>query len=208
MKSMYARAGAGALCAALLAGCGGDDNGSLLLTVTVYGLIKPGLVLTNNNGEQDLSVPAGSDPSPSGTGQSVYFPNLIAQDANFNVTVKSQPTATTCTPVEGSNTGKANYYNAQRVVVQCVTNSYKLGGTISGLTQDQVTLTNGSVTVTVRPETGSTFTFPGTVYDGLNYGVTVLTQPSGLTCSVQNGTGTMPSGDMLNVVVTCAPKSA
>jgi hypothetical protein len=205
MKSKYARITAGALCAALLASCGGSDNGSLTLRVYVFGLFKPGLVL--QNGDQTVTVNPGSSPDPNSRTE-VYFPNLIAQDSTINVTVKTDAVATKCTPDPATATNvKANYYSALQVEVHCTTNSYKLGGTVTGLTKDQLVLTNGGNNVTIRPETPSPFVFPGAVYDGLNYGVTVLTQPEGLTCSVQNGVGTMPSGDVMNLAVTCVPKA-
>ncbi|QBE64172.1 hypothetical protein [Pseudoduganella lutea] len=199
MKSMYACATAGALCAALLAGCGGSDNGNLTLRVGVQGLLKPGLVL--KNGDQTVSVPAGAN--------EVYFPNLIAEDSTINIEIVTDATATVCSVDKATSTNiKANYYTALRTSVTCVTNSYKLGGTVTGLTQDQLVLTLGSNTVTIRPETGSSFEFPGSVYDGFAYGVTVLQQPEGLTCTVENPTGTMPSGDRLNLAVSCVPRAS
>lgn len=201
MKSLYARVTAGALCAAMLSACGGDDNGSLSLSVTVYGLFKPGLVL--KNGDQTVTVAAGGSPSPN-SAQTIYFPNLIAQDSNINITVQTDATATKCEVDKATATNiSANYYTALQPIVRCTTNSYKLGGSVTGLTQDQLVLTNGGADVTIRPETGNSFVFPGNVYDGLNYGITVLTQPQGMTCTVQNGVGTMPSGDVMNVAVTC-----
>ncbi|MBB3220343.1 hypothetical protein [Pseudoduganella umbonata] len=199
MKSMYARATAGVLCAAMLAGCGGDDNGNLTLLVTVNGLAKPGLVL--KNGDQTVSVPVGSN--------QVYFPNLIAEDSTINIEIVTQPTAAVCTVDEASGRNvSANYYTALRPQVYCVTNSYKLGGTVTGLTQDQLVLAMGNVTATIRPETGNSFVFPTNVFDGANYGVTVLQQPEGLTCTVDNPTGTMPSGDKLNLAVSCVPRAS
>lgn len=199
MKSMYARATAGALCAAMLAGCGGSDNGNLTLMVTVRDLAKPGLVL--KNGDQTVSVAAGS--------AQVYFPNLIAEDSTINIEIQTQPTAAVCRVDEASGKNiKANYYTALRPVVICETNAYQLGGTVTGLTQDQLVLALGNMTVTIRPETGTDFVFPGKVYDGSNYGVTVLQQPQGLTCTVDNPTGTMPSGDKLNLAVSCVPRAS
>ncbi|WBS02597.1 hypothetical protein OU994_30920 [Pseudoduganella sp. SL102] len=199
MKSMYARATAGALCAAMLAGCGGDDNGNLTLLVTVEGLAKPGLVL--KNGDQTVSVAAGSS--------QVYFPNLIAEDSTINIEVQTQPTAAECRVDEASGKNiKANYYTALRPRVICETNSYQLGGTVTGLTQDQLVLALGNMTVTIRPNTGPDFVFPGKVFDGAAYGVTVLQQPEGLACTVDNPTGTMPSGDKLNLAVSCVPRAS
>ena len=47
---------------------------------------------------------------------------------------KTQPTAAKC-DVDPKTVGlKANYYTARQVVINCITNSYTLGGTIAGLT--------------------------------------------------------------------------
>lgn len=203
MKSIYARATAGALCAALLAGCGGSDNGTLSLMVTVNGLVKDGLVL--KNGDQTLAVTKGSSVTGAVT---AYFPNLIAEDSTINIEVQTQPTATVCKVDAATGTNvKANYYSALKPIVNCTTDSYKLGGTVSGLTQGQLVLVNGSMTVTI-PTNAADFTFPTTVYDGFPYGVTVLQQPDGLTCTVDKATGTMPSGDLMNLVVTCNERTA
>jgi serine/threonine protein kinase, bacterial len=51
----------------------------------------------------------------------------------------------------------------------------------------------------------STFALPASVAFGGGYAVTVQTQPSGLTCSVASGSGTMGAGNVSNVSVTCAP---
>ena len=50
---------------------------------------------------------------------------------------------------------------------------------------------------------GGTFTFSSGIDQGGSYSVTVLTQPSGQTCSVHNGSGTIGTADISNVVVNC-----
>jgi len=192
MKSMYVRASVSALCAALLAGCGGGDDGSLVLQASISGLTKPGLVLTS--GSQEVTVPAGAG--------AVTFPNLIEEDSTIDVKIKTQPTAAHC-DVNAKTVGlKANYYTARQVEITCVTNSYFLGGTIAGLTGEGLILNNGEQQV--KPAAGSTgFTFEKKVADGANYGVTVLQQPAGQVCTIANNVGTMPSGDLSNIAVTC-----
>lgn len=195
MKSMYVRASVSALCAALLAGCGGGDDGSLVLQATIYGLTKPGLVLTN--GSQELTV------TPSGSAaMTVTFPNLIEEDSTIDVKIKTDPTAAICKVNEKTVGLKANYYTARQVEITCITNSYTLGGTIAGLTGEGLVLNNGDQQV--KPAAGSTgFTFANKVADGANYGVTVLQQPAGQVCTIANNVGTMPSGAVSNIAVTC-----
>jgi len=191
MKSLMMRSGAAALCALALAGCGGSGNGDLILAGAITGLDRTGLTLTNNGGTPLVIADSAS---------SFAFPELIATDKEFFVEVKTQPPGQQCTP--SNNRNKANYYTAQQVLITCLTDSYLLGGTISGLTQGELTLANGAATVTLRAGI-TNFTFPVKVGNRRPYGVTVLTQPAGLTCTVANGSGEMPVADRLNIAVSC-----
>lgn len=198
MKSLYLRAVMAIVCAVGLAACGGG-SGTLVLGGTVSGLVKDGLVLTNNNADT-VTIAAGST--------TFAFSNLIATDDQFNVTIKTQPTGAVCSISGTTGSGKANLYNTDYIVVSCVTNSYTLGGTISGLTGTGLVLVNGadsfSPAVPADPSAATPFTMPSKVADGSVYGVTVLSQPTnGQTCLVANGTGTMGSTAIAPIVVTC-----
>jgi len=198
MKSKYLSAAAALLCAAGLAACGGG-NGSLSLGAQVYGLDRAGLVLQNNGGD-DLTIDA------AGT---YYFATLLAPDANFSVTVKTQPANVKCTAA--NNTGKINYYSYLQTTVTCIPDSFALGGTVSGLNGDGLVLANGARTVAVT-NGATTWSFTDPVPNGSVYGVTVLAQPTrienGVTvkqsCVVNNGTKTMPASVVSDVVVTCS----
>ena len=48
------------------------------------------------------------------------------------------------------------------------------------------------------------FTFVTQLATGAAYNVTVKTSPSGQSCSVSGGTGTVASANVTSVVVTCA----
>jgi len=79
----------------------------------------------------------------------------------------------------------------------------EVGGTITGLTNAGLVLTNGSETINVAANATS-FTFPTGLDDGKAYAVSVVTQPAGLQCGVTNGTGVASSSAVVNnVVVTC-----
>ena len=193
MKHLYLRSCVALLCAATLSSCGGG-HGTLVLAGTVTGLLQPNLVLTNNGGS-DLAVASGA--------VSFQFADLLVTDAAFDVEVKTQPTQTVCTPF--NNTGKASSFNTTTLVINCVTNSFAVGGSITGLGANAgLKLINGTDTVTINDSTG-VFVFPVKVAFGSPYGITVLQQPSnGKTCSVSNGAGriTVPS-DVNNVQVSC-----
>jgi hypothetical protein len=201
MKSLYLRSSLALACAMSLAACGGGDE-NIQLTGAIYGLTKPGLVIQNNGGP-DLAIPANS--------QGFAFPALIGSDADFNITIKTQPTSANCTVINGK--GRSAAFGVFGVEIRCITDSYDLGGTITGLDSAGLILINGSERIVV-PAGATSFTLTkyktdgtydtGRVPDGQPYGITVLQQPAGRTCSVANGTGTMGNGPALTAVtVTC-----
>lgn len=171
-----------------LAACGGYSAVNLGGTVT--GLTTSGLVLAN--GTNTVSIPANAT--------SYTFPTQIGNYASYSVSVQTQPARLTCA-VTNPN-GTASGVDITYVNVTCTPNTYVLGGTVTGLTGTGLRLTNGSDTLDVAAGS-STFTFPTKVADGSVYGVAVLAQPTGQTCTVTNGTAVMGAGDVTSVTVTC-----
>lgn len=206
MKSLYLRAGLAVLCGATLAGCGGG-SGSLQLGGTIVGLNKPGLVLMNGTS----TVTVTSDNYASFT-----FPDLVANDASFDIEIKQQPdpALATCDTAIQFNKGKANIYTVRQAIVTCHTTTYPLGGVVHGLkTGSTMVLANGSQIVAVTgPATAGadvSFTFPTEVPNGSNYGLTVLSQPSDAnsqqtgTCVVNSPAAEMPAAKVSNLDVSC-----
>ena len=205
MKNLYLRSAVALACALGLAACGGDDDGTYALQGAVYGVNTTGLVLQNNGG-QDLVVEPNAN--------SFVFPQLLANNDGFNVTVKSAPAnAQKCEVLSGK--GTANAYNGTgNISVVCTLNPHNVSGTVSGNTTGDMVLINGSDRITVAANV-STFTFTrdnpadagktkiGTVGEGNPYGIQVLTPPPGRTCTVEKGTGTILKIDVTDVKVTC-----
>ena len=80
--------------------------------------------------------------------------------------------------------------------------TYTVGGTVSGLSGTGLVLKlNGSGDLPVSAN--GAFTFAGGLTSGSAYAVTVGTQPSGQTCAVANGSGTIGTANVTNVTVTC-----
>jgi hypothetical protein len=200
MKSMYLRFCVAMACALGLAACGGN-SGNLLLGGHVIGLTRDGLVVQNNGGTP-FPVPANSI---------VYsFPDLIGNDQKYNVTIQSSPPSAVCTVVNG--TGTSGAYSVTSVDITCITKPYDLGGTVSGLDASGLVLVNGSDRQEI-PAGATSFTMTrknadgsyasGKVGDGSPYGVTVLTQPAGRSCTVNNGVGTMGAAAVMSIQVNC-----
>ncbi|MES2126033.1 MAG: hypothetical protein V4463_02065 [Pseudomonadota bacterium] len=201
MKSLTLRSSVALACALGLSACGGH-SGSLLLGGSVAGLTKDGLILLNKNTNEELPVSAGSS--------QFSFTRLISPDESFEVIVKTQPGGAICTVTNGK--GKSGSYSVTSVVVSCTTNTYTLGGTVSGLKNAGLTLVNGASRKDIPADATSfnmnlynadgTYSI-GKVADGAPYGITILAQPAGQTCSLANAIGTMGSADINTVKVTC-----
>ncbi|CAJ0783399.1 6-phosphogluconolactonase [Ralstonia chuxiongensis] len=160
---------------------------------TVKGLSTGQQVTLFNNNADPLTVSADGP---------FTFATPVPYNGSYAVMVSAQPTNQTCTVSNGSGAGTVANVNSVEVV--CSANTVKVGGTVKGLVNDQqVTLkNNGADPLTVSAD--GSFTFPTPVVYNGSYAVTVDTQPTGLTCTVSNGTDTGVVADVASVVVTCS----
>jgi hypothetical protein len=163
----------------------------------VSGLSGSGLVLSLNSGAQTFNVSANG---------SFVFPTGLASGSAYAVTVQTQPSAPTQTCTVGSGSGSVTNANVSDVSVTCSTDTYTVGGTVSGLTGTGfvLSLNSGAQTLAIGADGG--FTFPTAIASGSAYAVSVQTQPSApaQTCGVSNGTGTIASSNVTNMAVQCA----
>lgn len=191
-----------------LAGCGGggsgdkDDDNPASATYAIGGTLS-GLSgsVTLRNGSETLTRSANG---------AFTFSGELKEGASYSVSVATQPSGQACAVTNGSGTvGKADVSN---VAVTCTTTggptTYSIGGTVSGLA-GSVTLSNGiTLTEIVTVTANGSFTFPTRVVNGSAYAVMVTTQPSGQTCSVVNGSGSVASASVTNINVACATTTA
>ena len=131
---------------------------------------------------------------------SLSLASSLPPGASYSVSVSAQPTGETCSVAGGTGTiGSANVAN---VVVTCSDLAYSLGGAISGLNGSGLVLANDSDTFAVSAGATS-FTMPATVAYTSSYALSVQTQPPGLACAVQRGSGTMPAAPVTDISVSC-----
>jgi hypothetical protein len=174
-----------------LAACGGGDNNPpLTLSGTISGVTTSGLALSSNG--VNLEISAGAT--------TFTFGPVLSDGVGYDVTAPLQPSGQACSVANGS--GVATTANISNVVVTCSNRTFNVGGTISGLTASGLVLANGSDRLSV-PAGASSFTMPTGVAYGSSYAVTVATQPTGLTCDVTNGTGTVGTAAVTNIAVKC-----
>src|SRR5438093_2472881 len=98
----------------------------------------------------------------------------LAVGSTHSVAVFVQLIVHTCTVANGSGTLAGA--NVTHVAVSCVTNTFTIGGTVSGLSGTGLVLrNNGGDNLAVS---ASPFTFSTTIAGDTAYSVTVLTQPT------------------------------
>jgi uncharacterized delta-60 repeat protein len=165
-----------------------EETASYSVGGSVSGL--NGTVVLTNNGGDDLTITADG---------SFTFASSVADGGAYNVQVKTQPSGQTCTP--GSNTGTISGANVTDVAITCSTNSYSVGGSVSGLSGTLVLQNNGGDDLTITAD--GSFTFASSVADGGAYNVQVNTHPAGQTCSPGSNTGTISGANVTNVSVAC-----
>lgn len=203
------------LLAASLASCGGGGGTSYPVSGSVSGLLYGPLILTT--GSQNVSVnPTGIDSTGAANVINYTFPQSLSYGDPFFVTLGANPPHQTCT-VGQSAADSAGHQAVINVAVLCVNTPHVVSGYVNGLTADGLLLINGSTSgvidqslavvqanaaLTAAGTVTPSFTFP-TVYFGQTYGLQVLTQPTGQTCTITNGTGTMGDADVTNVSVNC-----
>ena len=187
-----------------LAACGGGGGGSsptppappptFAISGTVSGLQGPDLALRFNS--VDLVLHANG----------AFTGPVFAGGTAYSVVVQDQPRTPwqTCTVTNGSGTLNAAVNN---VAIACVTNNYRVGGTVTGLAGARFALQlNGGAAVPVAQD--GAFTLPGDVASGTNYTVAVQSQPigPGQDCVVANGVGQVAGADVA-VTVTCTTQA-
>ncbi len=162
---------------------------------TVTGLVGGGLVLRNHGGD-DLHVAA------NGTFQ---FSSHVTSGGSYAVSVFAQPSAPWQTCVVTSGTGTVTNADVTSVGIACTTDTYTIGGTVTGLAGADLVLRNNGGDDLAIGVNGS-FAFATAVASGDTFEVTVQSQPSGpaQTCTVGGGTGTVGGSDVTSITVSCA----
>jgi hypothetical protein len=209
------RAALALLLAASLASCGGGGSKETYpVGGTVSGLVYGPLVLTT--GSQNVNVnPTGLDANGVAKLVTYTFPQTLSYGDPFLVTKTADAPHQSCTVLQTA-ADSAGHMVTINVGVTCTVNSFYVYGTVTGLTAEGLQLINGSttatpVTVTVANAAAATAAAPlslfGPVLYNATYGISILTQPTGQTCTVTNGNGVMGDAAVTNVAINCVNNS-
>ncbi len=163
---------------------------------TVSGLEGTGL---------QLQVNAGGEILPVASNGSFTFATALADGSAYDVTVVNAPSDPAQTCLVNNGTGTLAGAAVSNVQVTCSTDTFTVGGTVSGLegTGLQLQVNAGGEILPVASD--GSFSFVTALADGSGYDVTVVAQPSDPTqiCSVENATGTVAGAPVTDVQVSC-----
>jgi hypothetical protein len=183
---------------AALAACGGGSPPpppppTYTIGGTISGLTGGGTVTLND--------PSAGSSGAIGNG-AFTLPTALDSGATYAVTATAS-TGETCTVTNGSGTvGSANVTNILVACAATVVPTYTIGGTVSGLSGGgTVTLSSAGAGSSGAIGNGA-FTLPTALDSGVAYAVTA-TASTGETCTVTNGSGTVGSAKVTNIVVAC-----
>ena len=161
---------------------------------SVSGLNGAGLILSNGSSTVSVAVNA----------TQFTLPAPVAYGSSYAVAVTTLPAGIACAVTNGTGTMPASAVT--NVAVTCTDQPFSVGGAIAGLTTAGLVLANGIETFSFAAN-ASAFTIPTKVAYASHYAVTVETQPVGLACTVNSGSGTMPAANISNVAVVCAARN-
>lgn len=169
-------------------------NGEVSIGGMVSALVGTNLVLRNNGGNDLLITMSGP----------FTFANPIATGVPYEVTVAAQPSNPSQTCSVSNSTGVADTTDITDVTIDCATSAYSVGGAVLDLVGSGMVLTNnGGDDKSVTGSGTVNFTFGAQVASGAGFDVAIKTQPSGQTCTVSGGMGTVGTANVSSVIVNC-----
>ncbi len=185
-------------CAATEDSSSGSGSSSYVLKVSVSGL-QQGKNIVLNSGQSTTENVFTENEALGITTDGTYSFGSFTSGTSYNISVRQQPVSQTCTVTSGEGTLSAS----TTIAVACTSESYTISGTVVGMLSGQsVTLQNNSGdNLTVSSNTS--FSFTTKVASGATYLVTVLTQPTGQTCTPNLNSGVV-SGNVTDISIICS----
>ncbi|MBL0169835.1 MAG: hypothetical protein IPP90_03750 [Gemmatimonadaceae bacterium] len=160
---------------------------------SVSGLTGTGLTLQLN----------GANPQSLAAGATTFsFPGVASQ-APYAITVSAQPVGQTC--AINNSVGAVQGADVTNLTITCGAPGITIGGSISGLGGDGLTLRlNGGAPLAVAA-LAEAFTFPNALPTGTDYSVVVATNPRAplRTCSLARAKGRVATANVVDIGINC-----
>jgi hypothetical protein len=162
---------------------------------TATGLAAPAVL--QNNGGDDVTLAADG---------AFSFPTALRAGVTYAATIKTQPKGPTQTCVIKSGTGSVAAADVTDVAVACTTNTYTIGGNVTGLTGAPLGLVlQNKLGDDLAILADGPFVFAIPVASGATYAVTIKAKPAGYKCAIVFAAGTVTNFPVTNIGVDCAP---
>ena len=116
----YLYSGVALACALGLSACGGSDQGELQLGMTLSGVTKTGLQISNKGGTPVAVAP----------GTTYVFTELVPVDSDYDITIVARPANTDSCVVVGGK-GNTGAVSPRTIAINCVVATFPLGGTVT-----------------------------------------------------------------------------
>jgi hypothetical protein len=190
----------------VIAGMGTLDGADVLLTVTCttnqyfVGGMASGLAngnsVTLSLGAEDLDV---------NDNDTFVFLNPLTDESNYSVSVTSQPTVPNQTCEMVNPTGTIAGDDIDDMEVNCITNQYMIGGTVTGLHSGNNLVIQNNNGDDLFISIDGDFDFVTSIDDLQNYSVSILNQPTNpiQTCIVSNNSGNVSGNNVTSVLIVC-----
>ena len=159
------------------------------------------LAPADNGGDSNMNYTVISNPSGGTDGNA----GTTALTHTITGLTNNTPYTFTVTATNSNGTSNPSDPSTPVTPVASVSPTYTIGGIMSGLSGTVVLQNNSGDNKTISAN--GSFAFATSLHNADGYSVTVLTQPSGQTCSVSSGSGTVSSSNVTSVSVVCADNS-
>jgi len=190
----------------VVAGTGTISGADILLTVSCttdqyfVGGMTSGLASGNavilSLGAEELNVNSNT---------AFVFINPLTDESSYSVSVSNQPTTPNQTCDITNATGTIAGDDVDNLEVNCITNQYSVGGTVTGLHAGNNLLlqNNSGDDLSIASDGG--FDFATAIDDLQSYVVSILNQPTNpiQPCVISNNTGNVAGNPVTTVVITC-----
>ena len=158
----------------------------------------PGLTIA---GSSFVQVPGAGTPADCSASFALMPGAACNLSVSFTPTITGSPVTSTAAFTDNAlNAGAATQSVSLSGVALAA--QYALSGAVTGLSGTGLVLQN-NLGSTIAVSGNNPFTFTTSYFTGDPYAVTVLSQPSGQSCTITNGSGTITNASVTNVLVTC-----